>query len=663
LTRSRLRLSLRAKLILGFAIVILLGVVLSAVVGARYIGTTIVGQAQEKVRLDLNSAREILFQEQERVRLVVRLTAGRYFLRDAVIRADLPTLARELPLIQANERLDLLLLTDPTGRVVVPDADRASVDERPFARLLGRVLETGVDTAVVTLAPPTTLRHGGESLVARARTEVFTTPRALPRPERISEEGMMLVAAVPVRDYEGTIIGVLCGGILLNGNERLVDTIRDVVYYGQTHAGRNIGSATIFLDDIRIATNVTTTEGERAVGTEVSAEVYDQVVGQGIPWVGRAFVVNDWYFTAYEPIRDETGGIVGMLYVGMLEAPTRRLHDRVVLTYLLIALVSIVLLWVIAQYSTGRIVRPVRELVAATERISRGEFDQRVSVSTQDELGALGDSFNRMSEELAEAQGRYERLTRTLEEQVRNKSEELEAARDHLIQSEKMSSLGRLAAGIAHEINNPLTSILINSQLIAERLETPSPHEENLGLIIEETSRCSSIVKGLLEFSRQNPPELAPVDLNRLIQSSLMLIESQAMAQSVTLTTVLDEQLPRVRLDANKIKQVVTNLALNALDAMPGGGTLTITTHHLPAEGVVEMAVEDNGCGIPSEVLHRIFDPFYTTKGTTGTGLGLSVTYGIVEQHGGTITVESSVDVGTTFMIRLPLAGRAADVV
>jgi len=142
-----------------------------------------------------------------------------------------------------------------------------------------------------------------------------------------------------------------------------------------------------------------------------------------------------------------------------------------------------------------------------------------------------------------------------------------------------------------------------------------------------------------------------------------MLIESQAMAQSVTLTTVLDEGLPRVRLDANKIKQVVTNLALNALDAMPGGGTLTITTHHLPAEGVVELAVEDNGCGIPPEVLHRIFDPFYTTKGTTGTGLGLSVTYGIVEQHGGTITVESSVDIGTTFMIRLPLAGRAADVV
>ncbi len=660
---SRLRLSLRAKLIIGFAIVILLGVVLSAVVGVRYIGTTIVGQAQEKVRLDLNSAREILFQEQERVRLVVRLTAGRYFLRDAVLRADLPTLAQELPLIQANERLDLLLLTDPAGRVVVPAADRASVDEHPFARLIGRALETGADTATVTLAPPATMRHGGESLAVRARTEVFTTPRALHRPERVSEAGMMLVAAALVRDYEGTVIGVLCGGILLNGNERLVDTIRDVVYYGQTHAGRNIGSATIFLDDIRIATNVTTTEGERAVGTEVSAEVYDQVVGQGIPWVGRAFVVNDWYFTAYEPIRDETGGIVGMLYVGMLEAPTRRLHDRVVLTYLLIALVSIVLLWVIAQYSTGRIVRPVRELVAATERISRGEFDQRVSVSTQDELGALGDSFNRMSEELAQAQGRYERLTRTLEEQVRNKSEELEAARDHLIQSEKMSSLGQLAAGIAHEINNPLTSILINSQLIAERLETQSPHEENLGLIIDETSRCSSIVKGLLEFSRQNPPELAPVDLNLLIRSSLMLIESQAMAQSVTLTTVLDEGLPRVRLDANKIKQVVTNLALNALDAMPGGGTLTITTHHLPAEGVVELAVEDNGCGIPPEVLHRIFDPFYTTKGTTGTGLGLSVTYGIVEQHGGTITVESSVDIGTTFMIRLPLAGRAADVV
>jgi two-component system NtrC family sensor kinase len=656
----RLRLSLRAKLILGFSVVIVLGVVSSAVVGIRTIGTTIVRQAQDKVRLDLNSAREMLQQERDQVRLIMRLTAGRYFLRDAVLRGDLDRLAQELPAVREAEGFDVLLITDPAGRTMVRTGTSGGRGDRPFPDVVDRAL-AGEAAGAFLVVPSDRLRAEGEELVERARIDLRATPRARPRPQGVSEEGMMVLAAAPVLDYQNNVIGGICGGILLNRNERIVDKIRDVVYQGETHNGKQIGSATVFLDDIRIATNVMTTEGARAIGTEVSAEVYDQVVGRGLPWVGRAFVVNDWYFSAYEPIRDLEDHIIGMLYVGMLEGPTLRLRNRVVVTYLIIALVSVILLWVIAEISTGRIVRPVRELAAASERISRGELNQRVEVKTSDELGALGESFNRMSGELVRALERYEKLTQSLEDQVRRKSEELEAARDQMIQTEKMSSLGRLAAGIAHEINNPLTSIMINSELIAERMEESAVICENIGLIIDETSRCSTIVKGLLEFSRQNPPELAPVDLNHLIRQTLVLVESQALAHSVTLTTELAPALPRVWLDANKIRQVVTNLVLNAFDALPEGGRVTITTRHLPGDGIAQLEVADNGTGIPAEIIHRIFDPFFTTKGTTGTGLGLSVTYGIVEQHHGTITVESKTGIGTTFIIRLPLTEPPAE--
>jgi two-component system NtrC family sensor kinase len=213
-----------------------------------------------------------------------------------------------------------------------------------------------------------------------------------------------------------------------------------------------------------------------------------------------------------------------------------------------------------------------------------------------------------------------------------------------------------MAAGIAHEINNPLTSILINSHLMAERLHEDEQCAENLKLIMDETTRCSTIVKGLLEFSRQTRPKKGPADINEVVGKTLALMRSQILLHRVNVDTDLDVTLPEIMIDVNKIAQVFTNIILNAIDAMRDGGTLSISTSMSPGRQFVEVGFADTGCGIPKEHLGKIFDPFYTTKGTKGTGLGLAVSYGIVEQHGGEIRVHSEVRKGSIFTVQLPTA-------
>jgi two-component system NtrC family sensor kinase len=300
------------------------------------------------------------------------------------------------------------------------------------------------------------------------------------------------------------------------------------------------------------------------------------VVVRGIPWIGRAFVVNAWYRTAYEPIRDINDNIIGMLYVGILEEPYVDLKNRIIIIFLGIALLSGIILSVIAYFSATHITRPIKALLFATDKIAHGDLSHRVNIDSHDEIGQLGESFNHMTSELQKATEELVGLTKSLEKKVRKKTDELKKAQVSLIESEKLASLGKLAAGIAHEINNPLTSILINSHLVAEQLQDKNDLARFLAIIIDETERCAKIVKGLLQFSRQSLPEKKPISINELIQSTLLLFDSQVLVSNVRVEKEIDERLPQVMVDDNKIKQVFTNLILNALDAMPEGGILSI---------------------------------------------------------------------------------------
>jgi two-component system NtrC family sensor kinase len=648
--------SLRTKLLLSFFIFIAISAIVTCWVGVRLIGDEIIRRAQNQVRIDLNSAREVYREELEQVRDVVRLTAVRFFMKESLLNGDMDLMTSELERMLEREALDILTITDKNGTVVFRARNpEAYGDSQSGNEIIAAVLARKAVVASTEILSRQQLMRDSGRLAEQVRMRFVPTPKAKVRPEGEETSGMMITAAAPILGSDGSLIGVLYGGKLLNRNFEIVDRVKDIVYKGEKYKGTDTGTATIFQDDLRISTNVRRSDGTRAIGTRVSKEVYDQVIGQGVPWIGRAFVVNEWYITAYEPIRSITGHIIGMLYVGMLEAPYVDLRSRVVLTFLGIAALTLGGLLVLVYFATTNIIRPLRELLLATQRVARGDLAHRLATKSRDEIGQLAQSFNTMTEELQRATNRYEALTRTLEDKVRAKTKELEEAQDQLVQSAKLTSLGKLSAGIAHEINNPLTSILINSHLLEEKLEGDHDLKENLKLIIDETTRCSSIVKGLLEFSRQNPPEKELADVNEVVDKTLMLLRSQVLVSQVEVRRHLDSDLPKIMIDVNKIKQLFTNVILNGLEAMSGGGLLSIFSRMSPDRRFVEIEFRDTGSGISDEELKKIFDPFFTTKGTGGTGLGLSVSYGIVEQHNGTIDVRSEVGKWTDVTICLPV--------
>jgi two-component system NtrC family sensor kinase len=507
--------------------------------------------------------------------------------------------------------------------------------------------------AGTVIIPPEELLKEGSDLADRAFFEFVDTPMAALRPGDHEDSGMMLKAASPVTDEKGRVLGALYGGRLLNRNYGIVDRVKDIISLGERYGDQDVGTATIFQGDLRIATNVLDAFGRRAVGTRVSREVNEAVLKNGGRWMDRAFVVREWFITAYEPIRDVEGRTIGMLYVGILEKPYIDLRNRVMGTFTIIALLAAAGLLVLLSVLASTITRPVRLMVQATEMIAGGDLSHRVELGTKDEFGHLAASFNRMTENLANAQDNLAQWGRTLEKRVEDRTRELRETQDALVTSEKLASLGKMAAGVAHEINNPLTSILINAHLLLERNPTDAAARENLTMIADETTRCAQIVRGLLEFSRMTPSQTAPASFNEIIERTIQLLEKQALVRNIVIVKTLDPGLPPLELDKNKIQQVFSNLIINAIEAMPEGGRLTVTSRP-SADGLgVEAEFADTGVGIRKENLSKLFDPFFTTK-TFGTGLGLAVSYGIIRRRGGTIDVHSDVGRGSVFTVTLP---------
>jgi two-component system NtrC family sensor kinase len=302
--------------------------------------------------------------------------------------------------------------------------------------------------------------------------------------------------------------------------------------------------------------------------------------------------------------------------------------------------------------------QPVKELISGTHRVADGDLSYRLPAASDDELGDLARSFNKMT-------AKVEGVQTEIAEQVRRKTAELERIHKTLLASEKMASIGKLAATVAHEINNPLFGILTYAHLTlrgVQKLEFEGRDEmaEQLQTIERESKRCGELVKSLLTFSRQAPSQRLPRDLNEIVHRAVQLVKPKLDMQGIALKETLFEGMPEVECDANQIQQVIVVLMVNASEAMAGGGTLEVTTElgDDGEQGVVR--VKDSGSGIPPDVLPRIFDPFFTTKEDQNrTGLGLAVTASIIEQHAGEITVRSEVGAGTEFRVALPATAAA----
>jgi len=638
--KGGVRIPIATKLILSFLLIIALISSVFIVVGIRLIGDRIVAEAQEKVRYDLNAAREIYLNELGHVNDVVRFSVDRFFLINALISGNIELVTDELVKVKQREGLDILTITDQTGKVLLRTNNvDFSQDDQSDDELVSEVLHRGEPVSATSIVPDYELSRESPVLAEMACCEVVDTPLARVRDETEITDGMMLKAAAPIFDYENNLIGVLYGGVLLNKNFEIVDKIKQTVFEDLIYDGRDIGTATIFQDDVRISTNVRNTDGSRAIGTRVSEEVYNQVVKEGKPWVERAYVVNDWYITAYEPIRNINNEIIGILYVGELEQKYVDIQRQTVLAFLAITLLGTVAAMTLAYLLSRRMSIPIRELAYASREIEQGNLDAEVEIKGSDELGELAETFNAMATALKERDKQLKEFTQS-----------------KIMESERLALIGQIAANVAHELNNPLQGIVTYSHLLLEKMPSENSATESLNKIVIQANRCRDIIRGLLDFSRQRKPDKTICDINSVLEECVALIENQALFHNIEITKQFEEELPKVVVDPSQMQQVFMNMIINAAEAMEDSGRLDLATRFDPAEELFEIEFKDTGQGIPEENMEKLFDPFFTTKEVGhGTGLGLAISYGIIKEHKGTISVKTEVGQGTTFLIRLPM--------
>ncbi len=660
-TEAAFHSSIKARLIKSFTVAILIPSLVTAVAGVMMIRAQIYDQAQVRVTSDLESAKEIYNNYADRLKDSLRIHATRMIVYGALDRKDPSDLGAEMERIRSAERMDILTLTDTSGKVFYRTCNPGNVgdDQRedPFVQY---VLQKKSPVSSTIIVSREELLKESQKLADQALMEITPTPMAGPSGKTQSTSGMMLKGAAPVFTAGGRFVGVLIGGVLLNRNYAIVDKIRTTVFKEESYKGQQMGTATIFQDDVRISTNVRNADGSRAITTRISAEVAEAVLKRGDTWRGRAFVVNDWYISAYEPIHNLLGRTVGILYVGSLERPYRDIMWKNLYLYFGITLLAVGLISVVAMKVADKISRPIRGMAEAAGKIAEGDYSQKVDITSDDEIGFLANNFNNMVSELVRAHQELRDSAETLERKVEQRTAELRAMQAHLIQSEKLAGVGKLAAGVAHEINNPLTCVLTNSSLLLSDLPPDDPRREDLQAVVDETLRCRKIVKGLLDFARQTKPQKQKLDLNKVAADVIALVRNQASFQNISIDADLDPHIPSVLADADQMRQVVLNIILNAADAMPQGGKIRVRSSFEPKASQAILRISDTGPGIPAEIQDKMFEPFFTTK-KTGTGLGLAIAYGIMERHKGSLKVESAPGRGTTIEMILPTNISAID--
>jgi two-component system NtrC family sensor kinase len=656
-----IRSSIKARLIKVFTLAILIPSVVTAIVGVLMIRKQVNVQAQARVTSDLEAAKEIYRNYLERLNDSLRIHATRMIVYGALDRKDPSGLDAEMQRILKAERLDILTLTDASGNVFYRTCNPSLVgDDARGDIFVQHVLQKRQPASSTDIVPQGELIKESRRLADQASMDITPTRMAGPSGKTRIQSGMMLKGAAPVFTAGGRFVGVLVGGILLNRNYEIVDRIQTTVFKGESYKGQQVGTATIFQDDVRISTNVRNVDGSRAITTIVSAEVADAVLGRGDTWRSRAFVVNEWYISAYTPIRNLAGNTIGMLYVGILERPYNDTLWKNLSVFLGITLLAMGLISIVAMAVAYQISRPIRAMADAAKKIAEGDYAQKVEVSSDDEIGFLANNFNNMVSELVGAHQELREWGETLERKVEQRTAELKAMQAHLIQSEKLAGVGKLAAGVAHEINNPLTCVLTNTSLMLADLPPEDPRREDLQTVVDETLRCRKIVKGLLDFARQTKPQKQSLSLNKVAEDVLALVRNQASFQNITIRTELDPDLPPVLADADQMRQVVLNIILNAADVMPQGGNLRIRSCMETGSSRVMLKITDTGPGIPAEIQDKLFEPFFTTK-KTGTGLGLAIAYGIMERHKGELKLESSLGHGATVSVILPTDVQGTD--
>ena len=576
-------------------------------------------------------------------------------------------MAEMLRRVQRDAKLSMITIVDIQGRTMLrannPDAvgDDLLIREyddpqKPVSSIRRLVLNalTAHTIGSFETFPPQILAK--ENLDKQAAVPLKSSANMPVPPNSFEERGLLMTVAMPVRTSSGKIVGAILAGRLLNKDLSIVQDIQ-----------RLLGdAASIFLDDVRIATTITLSRGENkgqnATGTLIDAET-DRVLSRG-EYLQRTVRINgERRMGFFEPLRNYENQVIGAIWVGRplsfidsidssQQAIEAEAGGRTNIYIIISAIISLLVAIAIASFFSKRVTSRIDRLRKGAEVIEEGQLDYRLRIDSGDEIELLSKQFNSMASKLEES---YQ----TLEKKVEERTRELKESQEAMVQQEKMVGVGQLAAGIAHELNTPLGTIIGYAQMLREDLSQQPGTAANLAdvdEIIEQGGRCRDLVKNLLNFSRRPTIAKTNADINDIIRKVLSLVQHDFEMKNVRLHMDLDSTLPRTTVNENEIAQVVLNLANNAADSMLDGGDLDVSTSYNEELDRIRIDVHDTGCGIKESDRYRVFEPFFTTKEVgKGTGLGLSISYKIIENHMGSIEFDTVTGKGTTFRVYLPV--------
>ncbi len=637
-----LRMSITTKLVLSFLLVIVISGAIFTAVGILLISNHIQADARAQASNDLAAAQEVYSNRLDQLENVVAATARNIRLQDAITSQNMERVVDELLGVRFRESLDILTVTDAGGTVLLRASDLGSLgDNIRHEELIETVLLSQDPAAsTVTISNDDLRRESG--LLADRASQAFTNLRESERlQDGSSSDVMMIGASAPIFDIQGSLIGVVWVGSLLSTDASLICEINESVFNGEEYDGKQVGFVTIYQDDLAILACPDQGDSTELIGTLLSEDEYNQVVSLGEPWFGSEHVAGSTYITAYEPIRNSENEIVGILQIGNLEQVYLDIRNQFIVAFMGVTVIGAVVSMLFAYFIAQRISGPIKELVSASSNLGHGDLNARIETSSMsnDELAEMAIAFNAMADALQERDERLRDLATT-----------------RIGQAERLALIGKLSANVAHVLNNPLQGIVTYSHLLIERMPEDYPNIDYIQKIVVQANRCRDIIRGLLDFARHGEHVKTLSDVNIVLQDSISLLENQALFHNIAIVKEFDAEMPLALIDPSRIERVFINMIINAAEAMDGQGQLSLKTRSGSAGDYVVVDISDTGHGIPRSNLRRVFDPFFTTKEVgRGTGLGLAISYGIVRDHGGTISVDSSLGKCTTFTIRLPV--------
>ncbi|HLB73938.1 MAG TPA: cache domain-containing protein, partial [Sedimentisphaerales bacterium] len=574
----------------------------------------------------------------------------RFFIKEAITDNDRETLNKELGRIRKQESLDVLTLTDSSGNVIIRSRNPSQTgDSQADDKLVGLVMASGQPVAGTAIVAGEELVKEGAELAEQAHIEFIPTHKAKATDETQESAGMMIKAAGPIFGYDGKPVGVLYGGNLLNRDYRIVDKVKETVYKGEIYKGKDVGTATIFQGDLRISTNVANSDGTRAVGTRVSQEVNEQVLEKGLPWIGRSFVVNAWYKTAYEPIKDVNGDIVGILYVGILERPFNDMSRNIFFIFLTIVIAVTGLSAAVGAVLTRKISRPVERMLEATQELSGGDLGYEVESQTGTlEFNALAASFNEMAAEL-----------RRREESLKTINEELKTLNKTYLD---------VVGFVSHELKGIVATTIMNAAAVREGLfgQINPKQEQALDAVTKNLDYLRETVRKFLDLSRIEKGELAVIRKAVRLREDVFdpcveTFKAEIANRQMEVTNNIATDVI-VSGDIDLLHIVANNLVGNAVKYGLDRGRVVISCEDLGDKVHVELYNDSQP--IAHEDKPRLFKKFSRLDrkaGTKikGTGLGLYITKEIIAKHGGDIWVEPREN-GNSFLFTINKESKSA---